>query len=295
MDNLLNSPMTSILALCAGAGTFFGIATSFSKLAFLARFVPPVLFLLAYYLLYQQVPDFPPIGATNKIFYVALFATALGALIDIATPHTSEKRSSSTRHLFAAALVSFGAAFWIGEPRFANADVGFALAFVSLTFGATATLWRLTLIADAAPPKGGVLVAMRLLAVLSAGYAPLALFGASAASAGLCLGFAIGLVVFAIITLLAPSRLGATAILGAGGGLAATLFTVVFISQTTDYLILPLLLVVLAFGEIAGRLAALTGHASPWRVGLCIAVLAAMLIALISGSLFLRHQNPLEI
>ena len=294
MNNLLNSPFMPILAPCVGAGAVLGIAARLPKLAFLARLAPPILFLLAFYMTYQQVPDFPPIGAPNKIFYVALFATVLGALVDIATSRSSGAQSS-TRHVFAAALVAISAAFWIAQPRFADPDLAFALTFMGLALGAAATLWRLTIIADAAPPKGGAFVATCLLAVLCAAYAPLGLFGASLTSVGLCLGLTVGLVVFAIVMASAPRPLGATAILGAGGGLAATVFTVVFISRATDYLILPLLLVVLAFGEIAGRLAAMTGHATPWRVGLCIAVLAAVLIALISGSLFLRHQNPLNI
>jgi hypothetical protein len=57
---------------------FLGLA-----LAGLVRVVPsstiastpvPIIFLASYVLAYQQVPPFPPVGATNKIFYVAVAA-----------------------------------------------------------------------------------------------------------------------------------------------------------------------------------------------------------------------------
>ena len=47
----------------------------------IASTVQPIIFLVSYVLTYQQVPDFPPIGATDKIFYIALAA----ALIRICT------------------------------------------------------------------------------------------------------------------------------------------------------------------------------------------------------------------
>ena len=45
--------------------------------------VLPIIFLAGYVLTYQQVPDFPPIGATNKIFYIALAAALVGFAIDL--------------------------------------------------------------------------------------------------------------------------------------------------------------------------------------------------------------------
>jgi hypothetical protein len=43
----------------------------------------PLVFLISYVLAYQQVPPFPPIGATNKIFYLALVATLVGFVLDL--------------------------------------------------------------------------------------------------------------------------------------------------------------------------------------------------------------------
>jgi hypothetical protein len=44
----------------------------------IASAVLPIIFLASYVLTYQQVPDFPPIGATHKIFYIALAAALIG-------------------------------------------------------------------------------------------------------------------------------------------------------------------------------------------------------------------------
>ena len=45
--------------------------------------VLPIIFLASYVLTYQQVPDLPPIGATNKIFYIALAAALVGFALDL--------------------------------------------------------------------------------------------------------------------------------------------------------------------------------------------------------------------
>ena len=71
---MLENPIILAALICF----FLGLA-----LSCLARVVPgptfasvvlPIVFLASYVLTYQQVPDFPPIGATNKIFYIALAA-----------------------------------------------------------------------------------------------------------------------------------------------------------------------------------------------------------------------------
>jgi hypothetical protein len=292
MDLLLNSPFTPILVLCAGAGLLLGLATRIIRSGLVASLVAPIIFLLAYYLTYQEIPDFPPIGATKKIFYIAIFATAFGVLIDLGADAQRGPARSIVQGL-ATVLVSFAAAAWIAQTRFAQADPEFVLEFVTLGAGGAFILWFLQWAADGDTPGRGAFVATALLAVLPAAFAPLALFGASSTSVGLCLGLTIGVAVLAIIALYMPRPLGATAVLGAGGGLLAAIFTVAFISRKVDYLILPLLLAVPFFGLIGARLAAASGRATPWRVGLSIGVIAMALIAVISGSLFFRHENPL--
>ena len=58
----------------------------------IASAVPPIIFFASYVLTYQQVPDFPPVGATNKIFYIALAAALVGtrlAAADRKLPQTA--------------------------------------------------------------------------------------------------------------------------------------------------------------------------------------------------------------
>ena len=59
--------------------------------------VLPIIFLASYVLTYQQVPDFPPIGATNKIFYIALAAALVGFALDFLS------RTANYRKLLASA------------------------------------------------------------------------------------------------------------------------------------------------------------------------------------------------
>ncbi|MGO9004489.1 MAG: hypothetical protein ACLQIQ_05855 [Beijerinckiaceae bacterium] len=334
MDIILARPFSPILALCAGAGLVLGFLTRLTRLELAANSSAPAIFLLAYYLTYQKVPDFPPLGATNKIFYIALFATAFGAMFDLIVRQSRFRPARLAAQGLAAALVSFTAAYWIAQARFAKFDAAFAAAFIGLGLGGAFVLWALQAVADAELPGAdpdrvesrsdldngkfgstsinrsmssseksinfsgtcsgvGPFVTTALLAVLPAAFAPLALFGASSTSVGLCLGLMAGFAVLAVVALYAPRPVGATAILGAGGGLSAVIFTVAFISKRIDYLVLPLLLAVPFFGQVGARLAALTGRCTPWRVGISIAFLAVALIALIGGSLLLRHDNPL--
>jgi hypothetical protein len=293
MEIFFTSPFTPILALCACAALFLGLLARLTRFELAANLSAPAIFLLAYYLTYQKIPDFPPVGATNKIFYIGLFATAFGALFDLIARKSSVKPAQLAAQGLAAALVSFAAAFWIAQARFAQFDAGFAAEFIGLGLGGVFYLWALQAVADAETAGSGPFVATALLAVLPAAFAPLALFGASSTSVGLCLGLTAGFTVLALVALYAPRPLGATAVLGAGGGLLAVIFTVAFISKRIDYLVLPLLLAVPFLGRVGAGLAALTGRTTPWRVGISIAVMAVALIALISASLFLRHDNPL--
>jgi hypothetical protein len=293
MDLLLNGPFAPILAICAVAGLVLGLLTRILRAGFLASLVPPAIFFIAYYLTYQKIPDFPPAGATNKIFYIAVFATVFGLVVDLAERRWRVAHMRAILQGGAALCVSFGAALWIAQARLAQADAGFILEFVALGVGGVAVLWSLQAVAKGEPPGRGPFAATASLAVLPAAFAPLALFGASSTSVGLCLGLTVGIAIVALIAIYAPRPLDATAVLGTGGGLLAMIFTVAFIPKQVDYLLLPLLLAVPFFGWIGARLAAASGRATLWRTGLSIAVLAVALIALISGSLFLRHANPI--
>jgi hypothetical protein len=74
--------------------------------------VSPVVFLISYMLAYRQVPPFPPIGAPNKIFYIALVATLVGFVLDLLAIGRLDR--------VLAVIVPGSIAGWIGLPRLTN-------------------------------------------------------------------------------------------------------------------------------------------------------------------------------
>jgi hypothetical protein len=85
----------------------------------------PIVFLASYVLTYQQVPPFPPVGATNKIFYIALGAALIGFVLDLLT------QTASYRKLLAVMLPLLIVG-WIGFPRFARLDAELILTSLGL-------------------------------------------------------------------------------------------------------------------------------------------------------------------
>ena len=172
----------------------------------------PIVFIVAYYLTYDKIPTFPPVGAANKIFYIVLAATLAGLLCDLlASLGFAERgRSPDDRVTGTASLL---VAIWIGLPRFSATDVGLVLTIAALVLGGTLVLWRLATIdaAEIVPVNGAV-----LLAVLPGVFAPIALFGGSSTSVGLCLGLTAGLAMMALVNLFSAPRPGADR--GAGRG-----------------------------------------------------------------------------
>ena len=58
----------------------------------------PGVFLAAYFMAYGKVPSFPPVGAVNKIFYIALLGAVLGLIVDLANkPRLSSCSSTDSR------------------------------------------------------------------------------------------------------------------------------------------------------------------------------------------------------
>jgi DMSO reductase anchor subunit len=88
----------------------------------------PIIFLTSYVLTYQQVPDFPPIGATNKIFYIALAAALIGFALDL-LPRTANYRK------LLAVITPLLIVAWIGFPRFAKPDIELMATALGLWLG----------------------------------------------------------------------------------------------------------------------------------------------------------------
>ena len=285
MQDLFDSPFAPTVLACVIAGLAVGGIARLARLTLLANLAAPVTFLVAYYETYNKIPDFPPVGSTNKIFYIALFAAAAGVALDLLAP------ARIARWVLLAAPLPI--AIWIGLPRFADPSAAFALEFLALVVGGAFMLWRVAALAGRAAPDGGPLVAGGLLAVLPGVFAPIALFGASSTSVGLCLGLAAGLAVGAGLTLWRPMPVGLTAVLGAGGGLLAVIDTVTLITQRVDPVALVLFLAVLVAGQAGGRWLLPADRPGPRLRGIAQTLLAATPVVAILVLLFLTHESPL--
>ncbi|MBB4273645.1 hypothetical protein [Rhizobium mongolense] len=186
----------------------------------------PGIFLAAYFMAYGKIPPFPPVGAVNKIFYIALFGTVLGLIVDIA--------AKSRLVSLLLALQPVAAAVYIGEARLGAAPIE-VLGAAAAGFAA---MWLLRRRMEVPPGEEGMRRAL-VLAIAALGFAPIALLGASSASLQLCLIFA-----FAVLaTLLWNLRnddyaFGTSSLLGGAGGMIAVVYAVTLITRKTDLLAL---------------------------------------------------------
>ena len=271
---------------CALSAVAFSLLAFLIKSDFIASVAPPAIFLIGYYATYQKVPPFPPIGSTNKIFYIALFAT-LGSFV-------LDRIAVGPLPVAAASLVvSLLAAVWIGLASLDSPDAELIVTGAGVILVGALVLWRVGMIATAAEPEGGGAVGLALLAALAAVFAPVALFGGSSTSMGLCLGVSVGLGISSLSLLLAPRSLGTMAVLGAGGGLLAVVDTVVLITGEVDLLALALVALSPLLGPLGVRLLPRTLRGSSALVWVATGIAALSPLPVIVTLLFLRHENPL--
>jgi hypothetical protein len=255
----------------------------------IASAVLPIIFLASYVLTYQQVPDFPPIGATNKIFYIALAAALVGFALDL-LPRTANYRK------LLAAIMPLLIVGWIGFPRFAKLDFELMATALGLWLGGTALLWRLDTVATTpAERNGGSIVGTAMLMALMLAFAPVALLGGSSTSLMLCMAAVAGLAAVALWELILPrGAFGASAVFGVGCGLLAMIDTVTLITRQVDLSALALLLLIPYAGEIGARLL-LPQKRFRGRVRqVLVGTLAALPILLVIAVLFLRHPESLS-
>jgi hypothetical protein len=287
MGSLLDSPFSPVVGICLVTGLTLSLLARLVRAPWPAYLVAPIVFIVAYYLTYGKIPTFPPAGATNKIFYIVLAASLAGLLYDLLPAFGFANSGGRLTVLLTAASLLI--ATWIGLPRFSDMDIILMLIVVALGLGGALVLWRLAT-ADAAavmPVNGAV-----LLAVLPGLFAPIALFGGSSTSVGLCLGFATGLAMMALVNLFSPRPLGLTAVLSAGGGLLAIIDTITLITQHIDFLALVVFLAAPFIGPMGAR-AVLPEHAGPRVRAVAVGLMAAAPLLVIIAMLFLRHENPL--
>ena len=254
----------------------------------LASVVLPIIFLASYVLTYQQVPDFPPIRATNKIFYIAVAAALVGFALDL-LPRTANYR------MLLAAIMPLLIVGWIGLPRFAKPDVALMATALGLWLGGIVLLWRLdTVAASRAEQNGGSIVGTAMLMALLLAFAPVAFLGGSSTSLMLCLAAVAGLAAAALWELVVPrDAFSASAVFGVGCGLLAMIDTVTLITREVDLVALALLLLIPYAGQVSARLL-LPQNRFRGRVRqVLVGTFAASPILLVMAVLFLRHRESM--
>jgi hypothetical protein len=275
---LADNPLILPTLACLLAGVAFA---GLVRLAHAPRFgagLPALVFLVGYVVVYAKIPAFPPIGATNKLFYIGLagFLLALTA--------------GRVRHPALLAAAVLGALLWIAAPRFAAPDAGLYPALLLLWLGGTVVLWRLQAVGAASPAQGGGgAVALAMVMALLGGFAPLALAGGSSTSLLLALACLAGLGPATLAELVFPQGFGAGAALAALGYLAIA-DTLVLITRATD----TLLLIALPFLVLATQAAAarLLPVAAPWPRARAVLVSLACAAVAFLPAVFVYFRDP---
>ena len=287
MEWLPDNPFVPIVLACVLTAVAFSLLAFLIKSDFVPGAAPPALFLIGYYATYQKVPPFPPIGSTNKIFYIALLATLGGFVFDRIAVGPLPRAAASL-------VVSLLAAAWIAYARLDSPDAELIVTGGAVILVGALVLWRVGMIAASPEPEGAGAAALALLAALAAVFAPVALFGGSSTSVGLCLGFAIGLGICSLSLMLVPRSLGSMAVLGGSGGLLAVIDTVVLITGETDLIALALVALSPFLGPFGVRLLPGTLRRSSALVWVATGIAALSPLPVIVILLFLRHENPLQ-
>ena len=264
-----NSPQEALAAsllVMVLAGIFASGLMRWRRLMRPTDLLMPVALLAAYWLVYNKVPAFPPVGAVNKVFYVIVIGTAVGFAVEIAA-----QRAVRVVSLFQ----PVAAAVYIGLPRLGVATWEVAAA---ATAGA-AIMWLILRGASVRTEddvkRGGVV------AVLALSFAPIALLGASSSSFQLCLMLAAGCFGILLVHIINPVfRFGGASSTGALGGLISVAYTVVLITRKADPIaiaILGLCVVLPVFSERICRMLGISRQFPRLFVHVALAVLPAAL------------------
>jgi len=193
----------------------------------------PLGFFLSYWLTYNRVPPFPPVGAVNKVFYI----TAAGSVLGLAAEWTG----SRTLGLFLLAAVPLASAAYIGDKIVLAQPFDLIVAAMA----GVAVLYALYREAQF-PDAGSNLRPAVMLSVASAGFAPIAFIGASSSSLQLSVGFASGIAGVVFWHLFRPNyRFGWGSLIGGAGGMIAVVQTVALITRKIDLFALAVLALVL--------------------------------------------------
>lgn len=200
----------------------------------------PAFFLFAYWLVYNKVPSFPPVGAVNKVFYVAAIGTAIGFLVDL-IGHPAPVRAL----LF---LQPIGSAAYVGGSRLTVAP----FEVVAAALCGVLVLNLLSRKTEEQPGEPDVQRAVAL-GVACVGFAPIALLGASSSSFQLSM-FVAAAIFGTLVWHLANPHFGfaSASLLGGMGGMIAVAQTVVLITRKADLTALAVLGLMFVVPRLAG-------------------------------------------
>jgi hypothetical protein len=209
--------------------------------AWRALLVPGV-FLAAYFMAYGKVPTFPPVGAVNKIFYIALLGAVLGVMVDLA----GKPRLAS----LLMALQPVAVALYIGEARLRAAPIE-VLGAAAAGFAA---MWLLRRHMSVSTGEEGMRRTL-VLAIAAFGFAPIALLGASSASLQVSLIFAFAVLATLVWNLRNDDyAFGTSSYLGGAGGMISVVYAVTLITRKSDLVALAVLSLVFLVPALSDRL-----------------------------------------
>jgi hypothetical protein len=282
---MLDNPIVRAALVCFTLGLALSGLVRLIPAAPVASLAAPAVFLASYVMTYQQVPTFPPIGAVNKIFYIALVATLVGFVLELL-------RTTKLDRVLAVILPGLIIG-WIGFPRFANWDLEAVTTACALWLGGSVMLWRLDVVAKStAERNGGSLVSLAILMALMLAFAPVALLGGSSTSLMLCFVGVAGLGAVAIWEFVVPQEaFGASAVLGVGSGFLAAVSTVTLITRGIDLLALALLLLIPYAGQLGAWLLLPPNRIHGRVRQVLVGLMAASSVLAVTAILLLRHPE----
>jgi hypothetical protein len=286
---MLENPIVLAAFICFLLGLVLSGFVRIFRCSAVASIVLPIVYLCSYVVTYQQVPPFPPVGSTNKIFYIALAAMLAGLALDLLP------RTAIYRRLLAV-IMPLLIVGWIGFPRFAKPEIELIATALGLWLGGVALLWRLDTVATDPPERnGGSIVGTAMLMALLLAFAPVALLGGSSTSLMLCLAAVAGLAAAALWEIFVPrGAFGASAVFGVGGGLLAMIDTVTLITREIDLVALALILLIPYAGEAGARLLL---HPNRFRGRfrqMLVGIFTASPLLLVIAVLFFRHRESMS-
>jgi hypothetical protein len=283
MNFVIDSPFTPPIAAAAVAAIVCAALLYFARSAIIGALAAGLVFLASYYETYQKIPDFPPAGAANKMFYIAGAVAVVAAALAWFSPNRLARALAAS--LFAAA--------WTGASQFAQADAIWFVTFVAMVLGGGAVLYRLD---DIAFSREGAVNSAATLAASASTFllmAPIALFGGSSTSVGLMLGASAGLALLSLAALSGPVGATKVSILGAGAGLLALADSLTLISRRADLIAVALMAVAPFLTPLGLRLLPARPRDRPALIWLASGLAALSPLPVILALLFWRHESPL--